>query len=56
VLVTHDQNIAEHCRRIIRISDGQIFADEAIAKPKNAAAELTKLPSEKKEAESHNNV
>jgi putative ABC transport system ATP-binding protein len=56
VLVTHDQNIAEHCRRIIRISDGQIVADESIVKPKNAAAELTKLPSEKKEAESHNNV
>jgi len=56
VLVTHDQNIAEHCRRIIRISDGQIVTDESIVKPKNAAAELTKLPSEKKEAESHNNV
>jgi len=56
VLVTHDQNIAEHCRRIIRIYDGQIVADESIAKPKNAAEELTKLPSEKKEAESHNNV
>lgn len=56
VLVTHDQNIAEHCRRIIRISDGQIVADESIVKPKNAAAELTKLPSEKKEAESQNNV
>jgi putative ABC transport system ATP-binding protein len=56
VLVTHDQNIAEHCRRIIRISDGQILADESIAKPKNAAAELTKLPSEKKEVESQNNV
>ena len=56
VLVTHDQNIAEHCRRIIRISDGQIVADESIVKPKNAAAELTELPSEKKEAESQNNV
>ena len=56
VLVTHDQNIAEHCRRIIWISDGQIVADESIVKPKNAAAELTKLPSEKKETESQNNV
>ena len=56
VLVTHDQNIAEHCRRIIRISDGQIVADESIVKPKNAAVELTKLPTEKKEAKSQNNV
>ena len=51
VLVTHDQNIAEHSRRIIRISDGQIVADESVAQPKNAAVELAKLPSEKEEAE-----
>lgn len=51
VLVTHDQNIAEHSRRIIRISDGQIVADESVAQPKNAAEELAKLPSEKKEAD-----
>ena len=56
VLVTHDQNIAEHSRRIIRISDGQIVADESIAQPKNAAVELSKLPSEKKEAETQDNV
>jgi putative ABC transport system ATP-binding protein len=56
VLVTHDQNIAEHCRRIIRISDGQIVADESIVQPKNAAVELSKLPSEKKEADTQDNV
>lgn len=42
VLVTHDRNIAEHARRIIRISDGQIVADESIEKPRIAAAELKK--------------
>ena len=36
VLVTHDQNIAEHSRRIIRISDGKIQADEAVIQPKKA--------------------
>ena len=46
VLVTHDQNIAEHSRRIIRISDGKIVADESVMQPKNAAEELTKLPLE----------
>ena len=56
VLVTHDQNIAEHCRRIIRISDGQIVADESIVQPKNAAVELSKLPSDKKEADTQDNV
>ena len=42
VLVTHDRNIAEHARRIIRISDGQIVVDESIDKPRTAAAELKK--------------
>jgi putative ABC transport system ATP-binding protein len=28
VLVTHDVNIAHRCRRIVRISDGKIVADE----------------------------
>ncbi len=28
IFVTHDQRIASHCRRIIRISDGKIVADE----------------------------
>lgn len=36
VLVTHDQNIAEHSRRIIRISDGKIQSDETVAQPKKA--------------------
>ena len=56
VLVTHDQNIAEHSRRIIRISDGQIVADESVAQSKNAAEELAKLPSEKKESEIQDNL
>jgi putative ABC transport system ATP-binding protein len=28
IFVTHDQRIASHCHRIIRISDGKIVADE----------------------------
>jgi putative ABC transport system ATP-binding protein len=49
VLVTHDQNIAEHSRRIVRISDGKIQADESVARPKKAAEELTKLQADKTE-------
>lgn len=49
VLVTHNQNIAEHCRRIVRISDGKIQADESVARPKKAAEELTKLQADKTE-------
>jgi predicted ABC-type transport system involved in lysophospholipase L1 biosynthesis ATPase subunit len=29
VIVTHDPGIARRCRRVIRISDGKIVADEA---------------------------
>ncbi|MGH8400938.1 MAG: ATP-binding cassette domain-containing protein, partial [Gammaproteobacteria bacterium] len=27
IVVTHDQNIANHCRRVIRLMDGQIQSD-----------------------------
>lgn len=29
IVVTHDQNIANHCRRVIRLMDGQIQSDTA---------------------------
>lgn len=43
VLVTHEQAIAEHAKRIIKISDGNIISDELNKSPKNAEKELTKL-------------
>ncbi|MEE4194458.1 MAG: ABC transporter ATP-binding protein [Anaerolineae bacterium] len=36
VLVTHDQFIAQHTRRIIRLSDGRIVSDEIILNPLKA--------------------
>jgi putative ABC transport system ATP-binding protein len=33
VFVTHDPRIAEHTRRVVRLSDGQIVGDEAVAEP-----------------------
>ena len=31
VIVTHESDIAAHCRRLIRLSDGRVVANEAVA-------------------------
>jgi len=33
VLVTHDALIAQYCRRIVRVLDGRVVADEVVAEP-----------------------
>jgi putative ABC transport system ATP-binding protein len=44
VLVTHEMDIAEHCKRIIRFKDGKILSDEPVRHPKDAVEELARLP------------
>ena len=39
VLVTHDSQIANHCRRIARIEHGRIVADQRVIEPKIALQE-----------------
>jgi len=39
VVVTHDAEIANHCRRIARIERGRIVADERVAAPRTALEE-----------------
>lgn len=48
VLVTHELDIAEHAKRIIKVSDGRIVSDELNNLPRNAETELNKLVKEVK--------
>jgi len=48
VLVTHEQTIAEHARRVVNIRDGNVTADEPVAHPRQACDELAKLSQEVK--------
>jgi putative ABC transport system ATP-binding protein len=43
ILVTHEQGIAEHTRRIVRLQDGLIVGDTPVAAPRRAEQELVEL-------------
>jgi putative ABC transport system ATP-binding protein len=44
LLVTHEEDIAHHCKRIIRFRDGRIVSDEKVPSPLVSQEELGKLP------------
>ncbi len=44
VVVTHEQEIAEHCSRIVRFRDGRVERDEKVEDPVDARIELANLP------------
>jgi putative ABC transport system ATP-binding protein len=41
IVVTHDEHVAAHAKRILRFRDGKLVADEEVAEPIRAAAMLT---------------
>jgi len=45
VLVTHEPDIAEYARRIIKIADGKIISDEANPQPSDAVQKISALAS-----------
>ena len=47
VMITHDEEVAEHARRILVLRDGQIVDDWAVREPRDAEAELSLLPAAK---------
>lgn len=46
ILVTHENEIADHARRIIRLRDGKIETDQKVENPTLVNADLTFQPSE----------
>lgn len=50
VVVTHSQEVARYCGRIIRMRDGQIQGDEIVQEPASAREQLERLGQERGEA------
>ena len=40
ILVTHEHDIADYAKRVLTFRDGRLVEDRAVAKPRQAAAEL----------------
>jgi putative ABC transport system ATP-binding protein len=49
VLVTHEQQVAEHARRIVRLTDGRLASDRAIGQPLDALEVLAQMGPESEE-------
>lgn len=45
ILVTHEEDIAQHCKRIIRFRDGQIRVDERVEHQVDAREVIANMPS-----------
>ena len=44
VIVTHEEDVAKHCKRIIRFRDGRVLSDDFVADPVDARQVLAQLP------------
>ena len=46
VLVTHELDIAQHCRRMVVMKDGRMILDQPVRKRRTASVELAAAPLE----------
>ncbi len=44
LMVTHEYDVGQHCKRVVRFKDGHIIADEPVENPLDALEELARLP------------
>lgn len=43
ILVTHDERVAQHCRRVVRLRDGKVVQDQIEMEPLDARVELVRM-------------
>lgn len=46
IIVTHEKEIADYCRRLVVLKDGHVIEDTPVANPADAAADLAAMPAE----------
>ena len=48
ILVTHEPDIAQYTKRIIRMRDGLVISDERVENPRNARSDLAQYNPEER--------
>ena len=44
LMVTHEHDVAMHCKRIVRFKDGRVISDEPVAAPLDAIEVMARIP------------